>query len=132
MDMGGLPWWTVEGLKISFWRPFSSLTHYRDYLLCMARLVWADARPKSALVCSRGKDHLVTLGHTVHLTGLTIQVTAVTEDGRPAEATFRFTVPLEDGSLRWVAWQEGSFAPFNLPGVGEKIVLPGADLGILL
>ena len=30
---GVLPWWTYEGVTISFWRPLSSLTHWLDYRL---------------------------------------------------------------------------------------------------
>jgi hypothetical protein len=30
---GALPWWTYDGLKFSFWRPLSSLTHWLDYRL---------------------------------------------------------------------------------------------------
>ena len=33
MDLGLLPWWTVEKLRLSFWRPLSSLTHWLDYRL---------------------------------------------------------------------------------------------------
>jgi hypothetical protein len=79
----------------------------------------------------RGKEHHVAPGYTVHLTGLTVEVTTVTKDGRPAEATFRFAIPLEDASLRWVAWQESGFTAFDLPVVGERVVLPGADMSIL-
>jgi len=30
---GALPWWTYDGLRVSFWRPVSSFTHWLDYLL---------------------------------------------------------------------------------------------------
>jgi hypothetical protein len=32
-DTGGLPWWTVDGLRLSFWRPLASLTHWLDFQL---------------------------------------------------------------------------------------------------
>lgn len=73
----------------------------------------------------------MAVGRPVPLSRMTIQVTAVTQDGRPAEATFRFAVPLEDPSLRWVVWQNGGFVPFNPPRVGQKVVVSGAELGPL-
>ena len=33
MDLGVLPWWTVEELKLSFWRPITIVTHWVDYRL---------------------------------------------------------------------------------------------------
>lgn len=75
---------------------------------------------------ARGLGHPMHLGQRVELTGLTIEVTALTDDGRPAEATCRFAVPLEDPSLRWLRWKDGAFIPFVPPGVGETVRLPAA------
>lgn len=66
----------------------------------------------------------MTVGERVTLTGMTVEVTAVTPDGRPAEAAFRFDVPLEDSSLRWLWWHEGEFGPFTPPAVGGQIEIP--------
>ena len=33
MDLGVVPWWTVPSIKLSFWRPFTALTHWLDYAL---------------------------------------------------------------------------------------------------
>jgi hypothetical protein len=33
IDMGFIPWWTDDGLKINFWRPVTELTHILDYKL---------------------------------------------------------------------------------------------------
>jgi hypothetical protein len=33
MDMGFLPWWTFENIKIAFWRPLTEVFHYIDYAL---------------------------------------------------------------------------------------------------
>ncbi len=73
---------------------------------------------------ARGSDHPMSLGQKVELTGMTAEVTALTDDGRPAEAAFRFSVPLEHPSLRWVAWGNPSYVPFTAPAVGETITLP--------
>ena len=59
------------------------------------------------------------LGYKVSLSYVTIEITDWTEDGRPAEATFRFHVPLEDRSLRWLQFSAEGFAPFPLPGIGK-------------
>ncbi len=71
----------------------------------------------------RNERHPMVLGQRVALTGLTIEVTALTEDGRPAEAAFRFAVPLEDPSLRWRQWKDRDFVPFTPPPVGDSIKL---------
>ena len=72
---------------------------------------------------ARNLKHPMLLGQRVELTGMTVTVTALTEDGRPAEATFRFSVPLEDDSLRWLNWEDDTFQPFTPPAVGETVVL---------
>ncbi len=71
----------------------------------------------------RGKNHPMALGEQVKLTGMTVTVTELTDDGRPAEATFRFAVPLEDSSLRWIYWEDHQFKPFVPPAIGETIEL---------
>lgn len=72
---------------------------------------------------ARNLKHPMSLGQRVELTGMTVTVTALTEDGRPAEATFRFSVPLEDNSLRWLNWKDDTFRTFTPPAVGETVVL---------
>ncbi|MBN1489668.1 MAG: hypothetical protein JXA69_07105 [Phycisphaerae bacterium] len=69
----------------------------------------------------RRPDHPMQLGETVELTTATIEITNVTADGRPAEATFRFRVPLEDASLRWLHVTEYGYRPFTPPAVGETV-----------
>ncbi len=71
----------------------------------------------------RDKNHPMTVGQKIHLTGMTVEVTELTSDQRPAEAIFRFDVPLEDKSLRWLYWHNGQFVPFTLPAIGQTIVL---------
>lgn len=73
----------------------------------------------------RGDAHPMALGEKVELTLVTVEVTALTPDGRPAEATFRFAAPLEDARLHWIAWAptERRFLPFSPPTVGETVRL---------
>ena len=70
----------------------------------------------------------MALGERVELTGMTVEVTELTADGRPAEASFRFAVPLEDASLRWLQWRDGVFVPFTPPAIGGRVGLPGVDV----
>jgi hypothetical protein len=70
------------------------------------------------------RDAPMRLGEQVELTGMTVEVTALTADGRPAEARFRFDRPLDDPSLRWLRWEDGVYVRFEPPPVGEKVTLP--------
>lgn len=56
------------------------------------------------------------------------EVTAITDDGRPAEAVFHFAAALEDPSLRWLQWENGVYVPFVLPAVGETLTLPAVTV----
>lgn len=71
-------------------------------------------------------------GARIALTGLVIEVTELTDDDRPAEVTYRFNVPLEDPSLRWITWHEGVYVPFVPPAVGSSTTVDGARLSDLL
>ena len=59
------------------------------------------------------------VGTRVPYADLTVEVTRTDAAGVPTEALFRFDKPLEDASLRWVAWRGPTLAPFALPAVGE-------------
>jgi hypothetical protein len=58
-------------------------------------------------------------GDRVELTGMTATITYLTPDGRPAEATFRFDVPLESASLLWLCFRGDGFEPFTPPAIGR-------------
>jgi hypothetical protein len=68
------------------------------------------------------------LGGQVQSVGVTIEVTAVTDAGRPAEVAFRFVMDLDIPYFCWRQWQNGVFAPFEVPAVGQTIRLPAATL----
>jgi hypothetical protein len=74
-------------------------------------------------VLFRGPWRPFATGDEVTVPGMTVRITELNSDGRPAEAAFRFDVPLEDASLRWVCWQDGAFIPFVPPQVGERVRL---------
>ena len=68
-DLGVLPWWSEDELKIRFWRPLSSFTHVIDYALWPAsgvlmhahNVAWLafNSRARQARVISR---HVGLLG----------------------------------------------------------------------
>jgi len=72
----------------------------------------------------RSEEHPLRLGDRVELTAATVEITALTDDGRPAEATFRFRVPLEDDSLRWLVHRGLGCEPFAPPAVGQSVDVP--------
>jgi hypothetical protein len=75
----------------------------------------------------RGDPRALSPGTVVHVAGMTVTVTRATADGRPAEALFRFDVPLEDPSLVWMCWTIEGFAPWTPPAVGERVRTPPHD-----
>jgi hypothetical protein len=69
----------------------------------------------------RNERRPLAVGEEVVLTGMTARVIALTDDGRPAVATFRFDEPLESPSFVWLCFRGNGFEPFILPTVGEQI-----------
>ncbi len=68
------------------------------------------------------------VGERIAYGGTTVEVVEVTDGGRPVEVSFRFDVILEDPSLVWLRWDDGVYAPFVLPRVGESVVLPAVTV----
>jgi hypothetical protein len=71
----------------------------------------------------RNEEHPLKIGETVTLSRMTATVLSVTEDQRPERVAFRFEVPLEDSSLRWLCWKNGEYVPWTPPKVGDEITL---------
>jgi len=69
-----------------------------------------------------------SVGDRVELTGMTVEIREVRNDGQVSEAAFIFSTVLEDPSLRWLQHKDGAFVPFTLPAVGQKVILPGGNL----
>jgi hypothetical protein len=76
----------------------------------------------------RGPAHPMVVGEQVRLTGMTVEILALTEDGRPAEARFTFGSRLEDPAFRWVCWANHAYVPFTLPPVGGSVDLTGSPI----
>jgi hypothetical protein len=80
----------------------------------------------------RNPENRMPLGYQVRFSDLTIEVTALTQDGRPAEILARFDRPLEDPHFVFLAWHGRRFVPFKLPTTGRSVVLPRVDFTTLL
>jgi hypothetical protein len=68
----------------------------------------------------------------VRFTDLTIEVSALTKDGRPAEILAHFALPLEDPHYELMQWGDKRFVPFVPPKLGETLLLPRVDFVGLL
>jgi hypothetical protein len=74
----------------------------------------------------------LVIGERVRLSGITVEITDLTADGRPAAATFRFDVPLESPPLRWLCFRGNGFEPFTPPPVGREVTIPFDGWAVLL
>jgi hypothetical protein len=72
----------------------------------------------------RGDRNRLKRGETIELEAVTIEISELTEDGRPATVTFRFRAALEDSSLRWLRATEDGYVPFQPPAIGETTEVP--------
>ncbi len=65
------------------------------------------------------------IGQRVELSGMTVTVLSLTEDGRPQKAAFRFSMPLEDSSLMLLQWGANGYVPFSVQGIGASHYIAG-------
>ena len=71
------------------------------------------------------------VGETFHLSEVTITVESLDAKGGPKTALFRFDQPLDSGNLVWLQFRtpkakttnSGTYSPWQLPKVGETVVL---------
>jgi len=66
-------------------------------------------------------------GQIIKLPRMTVEVREVDSDGLPVEVVFRFAVPLEDASLRWLRWDwhDKKYVSFTPPALGQKVKVKG-------
>ncbi|RPH37971.1 hypothetical protein EHM92_01285 [bacterium] len=76
----------------------------------------------------RGDVYPLRLGQRIALTNMTAEITELTADGRPSEATFRFAAPLESDLFSWLQWKDGIYVPFEPPRPGAEITLAAQRL----
>lgn len=75
----------------------------------------------------RSPAHPLHAGDRISLPRMAVEVLAVDGRGFPVEAAFEFEVPLEDASLRWLAWDwdDDVYRSFVLPQAGQSVRLMG-------
>ena len=75
----------------------------------------------------RSREYPLRAGDRVSLPRMRVEVLAVDGRGFPIEAAFEFDTPLEDPSLRWIAWDwdDDVYQPWSLPAVGQTVRLMG-------
>jgi hypothetical protein len=72
----------------------------------------------------RGNTVALKLGEKIERIQMTVEITELTPDGRPAEARFIFKSPLEDKTFRWLQFVDGKgFTDFIPPNVGESVTI---------
>jgi hypothetical protein len=82
--------------------------------------------PSERLLTGAGRP--LGVGARVDLGDFSVEVTRVTEDGRPAEVKARFARDLEDPSYVWLVWRNDGYEAFAPPAIGESAVVPAVDL----
>jgi hypothetical protein len=60
-------------------------------------------------------------GDRVQLSEMTIEVVAVTDDGRPSVCDFLFAHPLESSRYLWLIWRAGHLEAFSPPQTGKPV-----------
>lgn len=80
----------------------------------------------------RSLERPLAVGEKVALEGVTFEVLALTDDGRPSEVSVRFDEPLDSPKLRLFQWGAHEYVPFVPPPVGESVTLPAVDIGRVL
>jgi hypothetical protein len=74
------------------------------------------------------RDTPMRVGQSIALPDMTVTVTALTADGRPDEAEFRFATPLEAPGRVWLQWTDGRYAPWAPPPPGADVTLPAVTV----
>jgi hypothetical protein len=80
----------------------------------------------------RSRVTSLSKGSRVELSRMAAEVRATTEDGRPAQVSFRFPVPLESLALLFLYWKDDRYLPFEPPELGRTVTLPAEDFGRIL
>lgn len=99
------------------------IVHYQGGALSQAT-DWLYSHPDSPM----------TVGARRVLEGMTVEVLAVTTDGRPSRVAFRFDSSLDAERMHWVRWHVDHFESFTWKDVGDEFEQPRAQvpLGITL
>jgi hypothetical protein len=75
------------------------------------------------------KEKPLFVGQEFKLSDMTIRVVHLDKEFGPDEVVYRFSVPLEDRSLRWLQLNDkGSYVPYLPPQIGKSDTLHGMDM----
>ncbi len=75
----------------------------------------------------RGDFSAFSKGQVIRLSEMNVHINDRTADGRPAEADFTFSAPLDSGRYLFLSWVDGEYKPFNMPAQGQSVRLPAQD-----
>jgi hypothetical protein len=79
----------------------------------------------------RTPRHPLGLGRAASLSNVAVDISALTLDGRPAEAVFHFQTPLDGPEWVWLSWGDHGYESFRIPAVGSTLRLEATGLGRL-
>jgi hypothetical protein len=69
---------------------------------------------------ARSPEVPLRVGDRVELSDMTVEVVALTSDGRPAICDFVFREPLDSSKYVWRTWRHDHLEAWQLPGVGQS------------
>jgi hypothetical protein len=75
----------------------------------------------------RSPDNPLPAGQEVRIADLSVKVVRVDKNNGPEEIIYRFSLPLEDASLRWLQWKEETYIPFVPPSPGQTVTLAAGN-----
>jgi hypothetical protein len=75
---------------------------------------------------ARSRNDRFFAGQRLQLPGLLVAVQSLNAQGDPEQVLYRFSVPLDDPSLRWMRWKEGGYVPWTPPPIGQTVRLRAA------
>jgi len=71
----------------------------------------------------RGRAYPLHVGDRIEVERMTVEILRLDADGSPGRLRFRFAIPLDDRSLRWVRFADGVYVDWELPAIGTQVVL---------
>ena len=67
----------------------------------------------------RSPNERFSAGQHFELPGFSVVVESLDAQGDPEQVLYKFPVPLEDPSLRWMTWRDGVYVPWTPPAIGQ-------------
>jgi hypothetical protein len=71
----------------------------------------------------RSRGDRFRAGERIELPGLTVEVESLGAQGAPEQVRYTFPLRLEDPSLRWMIWRDGTYMPWSPPAIGATVKL---------